>query len=87
MHPAYKPVRELYFYKLISFSDLTSPVIVVERGNLKLLIVNLQDNTGLCHYVISVRYKFEGTTRCNIAGTTRLIQTSETKTTSPYLVN
>ena len=24
-------------------------------GNLKLLIVNLQDNTGLCHYVIYVR--------------------------------
>ena len=29
--------------------------IVVKRGNLILLIVNPQDNTGLCHYVISVR--------------------------------
>ena len=26
--------------------------VVVKRGNLKLLIVNLQDNTGLCHSVI-----------------------------------
>ena len=33
--------------------------IVVTRGNLKLLIVNLRDNTGLCHYVTSVQYKFE----------------------------
>ena len=29
--------------------------IVVKRGNLILLIINPQDNTGLCHYVISVR--------------------------------
>ena len=29
--------------------------IVVKRGNFRLLIVNPQDNTGLCHYVISVR--------------------------------
>ena len=29
--------------------------IIVKRENLKLLIVNPQDNTGLCHYVISVR--------------------------------
>ena len=28
--------------------------IVVKRGNLILLIANPQDNTGLCHYVISV---------------------------------
>ena len=47
----------------------TCQQIVVKRGNLKLLIVNLQDNTGLCHYVISVRYKFEDMTPCNIAGT------------------
>ena len=29
--------------------------IVVKRGNLKLLIVSPEDNTGLCDYVISVR--------------------------------
>ena len=45
----------------------TCQQIVVKRGNLKLLIVNLKDNTGLCHYVISVRYKYEGKTPCNIS--------------------
>ena len=60
----------------------TCQQIVVKRGNLKLLFVNLQDKTGLCHYVVSVRYKFDGMSPCNIAGTTHLIQTSERKTTS-----
>ena len=33
----------------------TCQQIVAKRGNFKLLIVNLQDNTGLCHYVMCVR--------------------------------
>ena len=78
MLPAYNTVRKLYFYKLISFSVLTTFTSNVnifdkmfedfsfltcqstetgavtqhmptKRGNLKLLIVNLQDNTGICH--------------------------------------
>ena len=34
---------------------VTQIVVRGLRGHIKLLIVNLKDNTGLCHYVISVR--------------------------------
>ena len=48
-----------YFFNLRIYRNwrrhTTFQQIIVKIGNLKLLIINLQDNFGLCRYVICVR--------------------------------
>ena len=48
------PPRDLCF-NLRIYSYGTSQQILVQRGNLKLLIVTLQYNSGLCYYVVWIR--------------------------------